>query len=66
MIQHLKTSLNRQINSYVGKLFTSSHQELPKEMIKNNGSIQYLDNCPPTPPLTQQQSTDNNLGLMLG
>ena len=27
---------------------------------------QYLDNCPPTPPLTQQQSTDNKLGLMLG
>ena len=27
---------------------------------------QYLGNCPPTPPLTQQQSTDNKLGLMLG
>ena len=27
---------------------------------------QYLGNCPPTPPLTQQQSVDNNLGLMLG
>ena len=27
---------------------------------------QYLGNCPPTPPLTQQQSIDNNLGLMLG
>ena len=25
-----------------------------------------LSNCPPTPPLTQRQSTDNNLGLMLG
>ena len=25
-----------------------------------------LGNCPPTPPLTQQQSTDNKLGLMLG
>ena len=23
-------------------------------------------NCPPTPPLTQQQSIDNKLGLMLG
>ena len=27
---------------------------------------QYLGNCPPTPPLTQQQSIDKNLGLMLG
>ena len=27
---------------------------------------QYLGNCPPTPPLTQQQSIDNKLGLMLG
>ena len=27
---------------------------------------QYLGNCPPAPPLTQQQSIDNNLGLMLG
>ena len=27
---------------------------------------QYLGNCPPTPPLSQQQSTDNKLGLMLG
>ena len=27
---------------------------------------QYLGNCPPTPPLTQQQSIDNNLGLILG
>ena len=26
---------------------------------------QYLGNCPPTPPLMQQQSTDK-LGLMLG
>ena len=27
---------------------------------------QYLGNCPPTPPLTQQQSIDNELRLMLG
>ena len=27
---------------------------------------QYLGNCPPTPPLNQQKSIDNNLGLMLG
>ena len=27
---------------------------------------QYLGNCPPTLPLTWQQSIDNKLGLMLG
>ena len=27
---------------------------------------QYLGNCSPTPPLTQQQSIDDKLGLMLG
>ena len=27
---------------------------------------QSLGNFPPTPPLTQQQSIDNKLGLMLG
>ena len=27
---------------------------------------QYLGNCPPTPPLTQQQSIDDKLRLMLG
>ena len=28
---------------------------------------QYLENCPPNPPpLTQQQSIDNKLGVMLG
>ena len=27
---------------------------------------QYLGNCPPTPPLTQQQSIDNKPGLILG
>ena len=26
---------------------------------------QYLGNCPPTPPLTQRQSIDDKLGLML-
>ena len=27
---------------------------------------QYLGNCPPNPPLTQQQSSDKKLKLMLG
>ena len=33
---------------------------------KKTDQYQYLGNCPPTPPLTQQQSIDNKLGLMLG
>ena len=32
----------------------------------NSDQYQYLGNCPPTPPLTQQQSIDNKSGLMLG
>ena len=27
---------------------------------------QYLGNCPPNPPLTQQELIDNTLGLILG
>ena len=33
---------------------------------KKKDQYQYLGYCPPTPPLTQQQSIDNKLGLMLG
>ena len=49
--------------------------KLPHERmadVKTNSFItlsdqyQYLDNCPPNPPLTQQQSIDNKLRLMLG
>ena len=36
------------------------------EYTKEWDQYQYLGNRPPTPPLTQQQSIDNNLGLMLG
>ena len=32
----------------------------------NLDQYQYLGNCPPTPPLTKQQSIDNKLRLMLG
>ena len=32
----------------------------------NLDQYQYLGNCPPTPHLTQQQSIDNKLRLMLG
>ena len=35
-------------------------------LLETLDQYQYLSNCPPTPPLTQQQSTDNNLRLMLG
>ena len=36
------------------------------ELLEDLDQYQYLGNCPPTPPLTQQQSIDNMLGLMLG
>ena len=35
-------------------------------MLTELDQYQYPSNYPPTPPLTQQQSIDNNLGLMLG
>ena len=35
-------------------------------LITEADQYQYLGNCPPTPPVTQQQSIDNKLGLMLG
>ena len=35
-------------------------------IISWSDQYQYLGNCPPTPPLTQQQSIDNNLRLILG
>ena len=34
--------------------------------ISYSDQYQYLGNCPLTPPLTQQKSIDNKLGLMLG
>ena len=34
--------------------------------VASRDQYQYLGNYPPTPPLTQQQSIDNKLGLMLG
>ena len=34
--------------------------------MKQSDQCLYLTNCTPTPPLTQLQSTDNKLGLMLG
>ena len=35
-------------------------------LLETLDQYQYLSNCPPTPPPTQQQSIDNNLRLMLG
>ena len=37
-----------------------------KVVEESKDQYQYLGNCPPTPPLTQQQSIDNKLRLMLG
>ena len=34
--------------------------------VASRDQYQYLGNYPPTPPLTQQQSIDSKLGLMLG
>ena len=42
-------------------------QVLGVQSVKQNlDQYQYLGNRPPTLPLTQQQSIDNKLGLMLG
>ena len=35
-------------------------------MLARLDQYQYVGNRPPTPPLTQQQSTDTKLGWMLG
>ena len=45
---------------------TELENSLGKIAIDFRDQYQYLGNCPPTPPLTQQQSIDNNLRLMLG
>ena len=37
-----------------------------QEKLDKSDQYQYLGNCPPTPPRTQQQSIDNKSGLMLG
>ena len=39
---------------------------LPTEYKGKADQYRYLGNCPPTPPLTEQQSIDDKLGLMLG
>ena len=44
-------------NSLYGDQFT---------LLTQLDQYQYLGNCPPTPTLTQPQSTENKLGLMLG
>ena len=38
---------------------------MPVGKIELSDQYQYLGNCPPTPPLNQQQSIDNKLRLML-
>ena len=47
-------------------LFVCSVNNLRCICIEKPDQYQYLGNYPPTPPLTQQQSIDNKLGLMLG
>ena len=48
---------------FLGELFTLSRFLFDKQTLDQ---YQYLGNCPPTPPLSQQQSIDSKLGLMLG
>ena len=50
--------INRGNWCYINAVSFKLHQEMLDQ-------YQYLGNCPPTPPLTQQQSIDSNLGLML-
>ena len=58
-------------NAWIRKiLFHSEGNESTSLEVKMENEIwdqyQYLGNCPPTLPLTWQQSIDNKLGLMLG
>ena len=71
----IKLSLKKQFHALVKDrvcaaglfwLFEYSVNNLRCICIEKPDQYQYLGNCPPTPPLTQQQSIDNNLGLMLG
>ena len=71
----IKLSLKKQFHALVKDrvcaaglfwLFEYSVNNLRCICIEKPDQYQYLGNCPPTPPLTQQQSIDNKLGLMLG
>ena len=58
------------VESFYGWYFVSSFNSdkgsmLKKSVLETWDQYQYLGNCSPTPPLTQQQSIDNNLRLML-
>ena len=45
---------------------TAVQQSIKGGTTENWDQYQYLGNCPPTLPLTQQHSIDNELRLMLG
>ena len=58
------------VESFYGRYFVSSFNSdkgsmLKKSVLETWDQYQYLGNCSPTPPLTQQQSIDNKLRLML-
>ena len=47
-----------------GRIYEQCHQAIelkPSFFVQFLDQYQYLSNCPPTPPLTQQQSIDNNI-----
>ena len=54
------------VETAVDVQFSSSISTDDAAEIGKSDQYQYLGNCPPTPPLTQQQSIDNKSGLMLG
>ena len=62
------------LKEYLGKakrvLYTAGNRKTPSMMrevrLALSDQHQYLGNCPPTPPLIEQQSIDYKLGLMLG
>ena len=47
------------------KLSTTNNRQR-QDAVNLLDQYQYLSNCAPTPPLTQQSSIDNKLRLMLG
>ena len=58
------------VESFYSRYFVSPFSSekgsiLKKSVLETWDQYQYLGNCSPTPPLTQQQSIDNKLRLML-
>ena len=48
------------------KKLSATNNRQRQDAVNLLDQCQYLSNCAPTPPLTQQSSIDNKLRLMLG